>query len=142
MKIVLDANLIAGLVLPLPFSDAARFRLDDRLQQGASLFGPALWSYEVASVLRKFIVAGYLTQEELDEALERVWKLRIDSVQNSPDLQRQALAWAARLGQSKAYGGAYLAAAESLGAELWTADQRLAQAAHAAGAAWVKPISW
>lgn len=40
-------------------------------------------------------------------------------------MSRAVLTWAARLGQSKAYEGFYLALAERLGADLWTADERL-----------------
>jgi hypothetical protein len=41
-----------------------------------------------------------------------------------------------RLGQSKAYDAFYLALAERLKAEFWTADQRLANGARQLGANW------
>lgn len=137
MNVVLDANLIAALVLPLPYSEAAAARILEWKRRGTALGAPALWSYEVGTVLRRAVAAGILPAERLDFALEQLWRINIRSVLDSQDLQRRALAWAERLGQSKAYGGAYLAAAEALGAEFWTADQGLA---HAAGVAWVRLI--
>jgi predicted nucleic acid-binding protein len=56
------------------------------------------------------------------------------------ETHRRALDWSARLGQGKAYDGQYLATAERAGAELWTADRKLANAATAAGAGWVRSI--
>jgi predicted nucleic acid-binding protein len=38
------------------------------------------------------------------------------------------LAWTRRLNRAAAYDSFYLAVAESLGCELWTADQRLSKA--------------
>jgi predicted nucleic acid-binding protein len=141
MRVVLDANLIASLVLPLPYSEAATTRLLTWKHQQVTFAAPALWSYEVSTVLRKAQVAGYLPAEQMDFALEQIWQLNIQDVPATLELQRQALVWAERLGQSKTYDSAYLAAAEVLQAEFWTADRRLAQSARGAGAAWVRSIS-
>ena len=56
------------------------------------------------------------------------------------ELHQQALIWAEYLGQSKTYASAYLAAAEVLHADFWTADHRLARFAHQAGVTWVHSI--
>jgi predicted nucleic acid-binding protein len=53
------------------------------------------------------------------------------------DLTRAAYRWSERLGQRRAYDGFYLAAADTLGGELWTADERLANSARRAGVGWV-----
>ena len=55
-------------------------------------------------------------------------------------LYHAALDWADKLRQSKAYDAAYLALAESLNAEFWTADQRLVNATRALNIDWVKWI--
>jgi predicted nucleic acid-binding protein len=61
-----------------------------------------------------------------------------------PDQQlahhQATLGWAERLGHSKTYDSAYLAVAEALQAEFWTADRRLEQSARRAGASWVHSI--
>ncbi|MBC8509529.1 MAG: type II toxin-antitoxin system VapC family toxin [Chloroflexi bacterium] len=140
MNIVLDANLIASLVIPLPYSERATELVLDWKRQGVTFVAPALWSYEVSTVLRKAVIADYLPPGELDFALEQIWKINIQDVPVNLALHRQALAWAERLGQSKTYDSAYLAVAESLQAEFWTADRSLATSAQRAGAHWVHSI--
>ena len=49
----------------------------------------------------------------------------------------EALRWATRLNQRPAYDAFYLAVAQRLDAELWTADRRLCHNARQAGADWV-----
>jgi predicted nucleic acid-binding protein len=85
--------------------------------------------------VRKLIAAGYLPAEKVDKVLEQIWEQDIDLIPDKLDLQRRAQAWARRLGQSKAYDGAYLAAAEVLRAEFWTADRELVKKA---GVDWVR----
>jgi len=140
MNIVLDANLVASLVIPLPYSEQATELILDWKRQGVTFVAPALWSYEVSTVLRKAVVADYLPPGELDFALEQIWKVNIQDVPASLVLHRQALVWAERLGQSKTYDSAYLAVAESLQTDFWTADRSLAQSAQRSGAQWVHSI--
>jgi predicted nucleic acid-binding protein len=52
-------------------------------------------------------------------------------------LNREALVWARRIGQNKAYDAHYLALAMREDAVLWTADKRLVNATQAAGLTWV-----
>lgn len=135
MQIVLDANLIAALALQLPYAPAVETKMVEWNKLGARFAAPALWSYEVGSALRKAIVTGFVPIEDLNGLIALVWALDIESIPDSPDLQHRALAWAERLRQSKSYDGAYLAVAEALGAEFWTADRALVQGA---GVDWVR----
>ena len=140
MKVVLDANLIASLALPLPYSQAATAQILKWKSQSIFLAAPALWRYEVSTIFRKALTAGYLQADQLDAALEQIWQFNIEDVLPIFELQKKALAWAESLNQSKTYDAVYLAAAETLQVELWTADRRLAQAANEAGATWVHSI--
>jgi predicted nucleic acid-binding protein len=63
-----------------------------------------------------------------DLALDAALSLPI-RYEHSPALLRHALRLADRLALSAAYDAQYLAVAEHLDAELWTADKRLAQQA-------------
>ena len=104
------------------------------------LYIPALWEYEVASALRKAVSLGLLTQEKAELALGHLLRLGLERIDPELGLHREALRWAARLDQVVAYDAAYLAAAEYLGAELWTADRRLADRAQERGATWVRHV--
>jgi len=137
MRIVVDANLVAAIVLPLSYSDQTAHQFTAWNRAGTELHAPLLLEYEVASVMRKAVVAGWMSTGEAAEAMRDMLALNIRRLPPTSELHKIALQWAERLGQSKAYDAHYLALAEQLKAELWTADRRLVNGARQAGAAWV-----
>jgi predicted nucleic acid-binding protein len=137
MSAVIDANLIAALVLPLPYSEQATNKIVAWKRAGLELLAPVLLEYEIAAVLRKAVVAQWLTTDLALEAIGMVLTLNIQCLAPTAHLHERALRWAERLGHSKAYDAHYLALAEQEGIELWTADRRLANGAQQAGAHWV-----
>jgi predicted nucleic acid-binding protein len=137
MSAVIDANLIAALVLPLPYSEQATKKIVAWKRAGLELLAPVLLEYEIAAVLRKAVVAQWLTTDLALEAIGEVLTLNIQCLAPTAHLHERALRWAERLGHSKAYDAHYLALAEQEGSELWTADRRLADGAQQAGAHWV-----
>jgi len=137
MSVIIDANLIAGLFLPLPYSDQAKQKLQDWNRAGLELLAPVLLEYELAAILRKAVVAQWLTTAVAVEAMGRILALNIQCMPPTADLHERALHWADRLGHAKAYDAHYLALAEQEGVELWTADRRLVNGAQQAGAPWV-----
>ena len=141
MRVVVDANLLVAQVLPLDYSAPARARLEGWVRTGVDLFAPSLWSYEFISALRKYVAQGQLTSGEAQEICTRLPLLAIQDVPPSPDLHQRALLWAERLGQFVAYDGAYLAAAEHLAAEFWTADRKLIEGLRGLKVDWAHHIS-
>ena len=75
-----------------------------------------------------------MSLSEAEARLETLARLGVQLVPPTPELDRLALRWAGRLGQTVAYDAHYLALAETLGCDFWTADRRLAEAA---GVSWV-----
>ena len=140
MSVVVDANLIAAIVLPLPYSDQAAERLVAWKRAGTDLLAPFLLEYEVVAVLPKAVAAQWLTTDLAVEAMGEILALKVRGVAPTASLQESALCWAERLGQSKAYDAHYLALAEQEGVEMWTADRRLANGAQQAGVDWVHSI--
>ncbi len=137
MKVVVDSNLIVSIVLPLPYSDQATRKIIDWKQAGTELLAPVLLEYEVAAILRKAVVARWMTTEVAVEAMGQILALNVRCLAPTADLHERALRWADRLGHSKAYNAQFLAIAEREGSELWTADRRLANGANQVGAHWV-----
>jgi predicted nucleic acid-binding protein len=137
MSLVIDANLVAALVLPLPYSEQTVYKITAWKQSGTDLRAPLLLEYEVAAILRKAVVTGWLTTDVATEAMRKILNLNVQCVVPTPELHEQALRWAERLGHSKTYDAHYLALAEQLGSEFWTADQRLVNGAQQSGATWV-----
>ena len=72
--------------------------------------------------------------------LEQLYALEFQTIAPSLELHRAALQWAERIGQSKAYDAQYLALAESLSAEFWTADARLVHALQRLEVNWIHEI--
>ena len=86
------------------------------------------------------MAGGVLPAARAEAALAALSELSIVRVSPDADSLLAALRWAARLGQRAAYDAQYLALAERLGAEFYTADRRLASLAEAAGLPWVRSI--
>ena len=137
MSVVVDANLVAATVLPLPYSDLAMKRITAWKRDSVELLAPLLLEYEVIAVLRKAVVIGLLTNDLAGEAMRKILDLDIQCVPPTLALHERALHWAERLGHTKTYDAHYVALAEQWQAELWTADRRLVNGAHQAGVTWL-----
>jgi predicted nucleic acid-binding protein len=129
--ICVDASIVVSLVtrgaLGSPYAAAWR----QWHQSGLKPVAPSLLIYEVVNVLHRYVRHGMLLPEEASDALEAVLGLGID-LRSDAELHPRALALAGRLGLAAAYDvhhvAHYLALAERLGVEFWTADRRLQQA--------------
>lgn len=137
MKIVLDSNILAAQVLTLDYSDLAAQKLREWIERDAELFIPSLGLYEVASLLRKAMTIQNLTLQQVNQALQNILALDIQTIEPTPELLRKSLDWAGHIQQTVAYDSAFLAVAESIQAELWTADKRLAKATQSLNINWV-----
>ena len=125
MNIVIDANITVALFVNLPYSFQSEqlFRL--WRMQDVGLFAPALWPAEVTSALRKMVSVGQMSSDDARLSLASLERFPVQIVLPDSALLDSALVWAGRLNQSAAYDAQYVALAENLSAEFWTADQRL-----------------
>ncbi len=140
MNIVVDVNLIASLILPLPYSQQTIARMSDWREQDIKLFAPTLLSYELSTILRRSVFRKSMTTDQAQTALEEMSLLGVEMVAPSNLIQERALHWAELLGQSKAYDAHYLSVAEAVNGNLWTADRRLSNAAAQKHIQWVRWI--
>jgi predicted nucleic acid-binding protein len=140
MRIVLDANIVAALIIPLPYSDQATRRMKHWQDAETELFAPTLLEYEMVTVLRKAVVAKMIPADKATAAIDSLLDLNITAVPPTRPHHDLALRWSERLNQKVAYDAQYLALAEQLGIDLWTADQRLVNGAYRVGATWVRWI--
>ncbi len=137
MTIVLDANLAVAVAMPMDYTIQATqlFRTWKAMQE--QLLAPVLFEYEIITALRRAIALKMLTLPEAIEGLDLILELGIELVQPTKTLSVEAIQFAERIGQSKAYDAQYLALASRENAPLWTADRRLANATRVAGLGWV-----
>ena len=137
MRIVLDANLIVALFLPLPYSAQARDHITAWDRQSLELLAPTLFEYEVNSFLHRAAATGLTTYRQARMAMQDAQALAIHCVSPSPELHERAMYWAERLNHHKSYDAQYVALAEQERADFWTADQRLVNGARRIGVGWV-----
>ncbi len=139
-NVVIDANIAIRAILPIEGKTKILERIVSWHQSRSKIYAPDILLSEVTSVILRGIFDRWITDEEGKLAVEDLFRLGIEIVPTDIDLCQAALAWVGRLGQSKAYDGFYLAVAERQGAELWTADEKLANRAKQLSLAWVRWI--
>lgn len=122
---VIDASLVVKAILPNPA--LSRYQAVLEQLQGIQLVAPALWMYEITCAVTKAVYFGQLTPEEGKVVLHQILALGVQVI--LPDDTQSHLAYdlALKLKRAAAYDSFYLAIAESLNADFWTADQRLAR---------------
>ncbi len=123
--IVIDANIAVSLVIYVDYTPTCRALMRAVARAQTPICVPMLWEYEITSTLRKFQAAGRLSANEAETGLIQLSQLKIERIPPDINLHKRALSWAASANQMVAYDAQYLALAESLGAEMWTADKRL-----------------
>lgn len=117
-----DASAVVEYLLRTRRSDRIRETMQDA---EVSLYTVALCGVEVASALRRAVLAGRLTEERAREALVDYADLPILRHGHEPLLARML----ELRDHFSAYDAAYAVLAEALGAALLTADDRLRRAA-------------
>ncbi len=120
---VVDANLVVNTALNLPESLE---RFWERInQEQITPCAPRLWMSETTSAVRAYLAQKQINVEEAEQALLTIHALHVEIVDEDKALCLRALELAGMLNQSKAYDAFYLAVAEKMDAEFWTADERL-----------------
>ena len=125
--VVVDASLaIKWLVREEDSADAHALLAawDDEEQQ---LAAPHLFRFEVTNALHRRVARGELVVHEAAALAEDHFP-EFDFA-SPPPVHRRALELASELGQGAAYDSHYLALAEALDCEYWTADERFWRAA-------------
>jgi predicted nucleic acid-binding protein len=102
------------------------------------LVAPELMAYELTTAMTKAVRFGQLPPAEARQSLLLAFEKGVQLVGFSTELAEMAFLWTLRLGRAAAYDSFYLALAEQLGCELWTADERLW---HAANVSWVHSVT-
>ena len=125
--ICIDASIVVSLVTRGASGSAFTAAWRQWHQAGMKPVAPSLLMYEVVNALHRYVHHGMLLPEEANDALDAIVGLGIE-LRSDVELHPRALELAGKLGLAAAYDAHYLALAERLGAEFWTADRRLQQA--------------
>ncbi len=129
---VVDASLAIKWLVEEEHSDEARALSSDWESSGVKTFAPAiLMPAEVANALHRRVVRGELDLQTAARLLDDLLAFGIELVA-PPEIHGAALSAASRIGQGAVYDSHYLALAERLDCELWTADRRFYRSARRA----------
>ena len=91
--------------------------------QGTRIAAPYLMPVEVTNALHQRVARGELTLEAASQRMESLLSSGLELLQ-PPHLYGRALELAGQLRQGATYDAHYMALAETLGCELWTADEK------------------
>lgn len=118
----------ASFVIILLLFEARRAQVLTLMQQwneeGIQLVVPPLFFAEVTSILRLRVYTRDITPQDGERAFADFLQFTVTTI-TLPDLQPRAWAFAKQYNLVRAYDAQYLAVADFLGCDFWTADQRL-----------------
>ena len=126
LQVCVDASFMVKLVLPEPDSERAEEAWEGWLSAGATVCAPALMPFEATSAIRKHVQRGLITVERGSSAVAAFSALSQDIVlAPADDLHSATWELAMRYGRPNLYDAYYVALAESLNCQLWSADDHL-----------------
>lgn len=121
-----DASVVVRLRVDTPESERVHGLWEAWRSANRTLVASTLLHYEVANALYRYGRAGELIEEEVQQALDTALALPVQLLGDNA-LHVEAVLFARRAGLPATYDAHYLALAERLGAEFWTADRQLAR---------------
>lgn len=124
-----DAGIVLKLVLNGPDSPKAEALWLFWAQNGYRPIAPSLFPYEITAVLRKAIRQNWVSAERGEQALQQALAFGV-RLYTFPGIHERALALSLQFNRPSTYDEHYLALAEKMGVEFWTADERLYNAVH------------
>ena len=120
--VVIDASLLVKLLVIEQFSAQAVRLANYWAAMGIRLAAPDFIHAEVISALYKKISAGIISINLAVELMTEFYAMDID-IYPASLLHQRAIELALELGQRMPYDSHYLALAESLNCDFWTADR-------------------
>lgn len=120
----IDASFIIRLIISPSLDSLYRIYWQQWKDSNLEIVAPTLLMYEVSNALYRYQKTGEMTQNETEELLNQAFGLEIKFYGDSR-LHQEAFELANCYHLSATYDAHYLALAQRLQVELWTADKRL-----------------
>ena len=123
-RVVMDSGVRLSLLLGESLKDNASALTQYWLKEGFEIHAPSLFQYEIVAVMRKSVVRERITDNDAKGYIKTallypiIYSLDTFLHQRAYDLSTQ-------FKRPIAYDSQYLALAERLDCEFWTADKRL-----------------
>ena len=123
-QVCIDANLALKLVLVEEDSPKAQHLWATWIEADMEIVAPYLLAFEGTSVICNKMQRGLVPPEEAELMFKAFHLLGVKYL-DTEDLHQKAWELAKQFNRPQAYDSHYLALAEILGLEFWTADERL-----------------
>ncbi|MYB40772.1 MAG: type II toxin-antitoxin system VapC family toxin [Chloroflexi bacterium] len=127
-RVVVDASLAVKWLVREADSGEALALARSWAANGVTPAAPYLMPVEVGNALHRRVVRGELPLTEAARLIESMLASDIELLETA-GLHSRALELASQLDQGAVYDAHYLALADALGCDLWTADERFYRAA-------------
>lgn len=121
--VVVDASLAIKWVLKEPYAEEALALAEEWAVTGTRPSAPCLLLVEATNVLHRRAVLGQISLSQARELLAGLLDMGIE-IRESPQIHFRAMELAQELQRPSVYDTHYLALADILGCDLWTADER------------------
>lgn len=125
---VVDASIVVKWLINEVDSPEALALGYSWAEAGVALVAPYLLPFEIANALYRRVLQAELSLERASSLVEFLRDMGIE-LRETPLIHVRAIEIASELGQRAAYDAHYLALAEELDCDLWTADARFYSAA-------------
>ena len=122
--ITVDASLIIRLITSNDNNNLYHLKWQEWQSSNTVIVAPSLIMYEVSNGIYRYQKAGQIKQDEAESLLDSALNLGIRFYGDS-NLHQEAFKIASLYNLSATYDAHYLALAQRLQIELWTADKRL-----------------
>jgi len=141
LPVVTDASFSLSILLNQPLQKASLVVADTLKREGRQMVAPALWAYETTSSICKAVHFQMVTVDDAEQILALLEALGVQLIPPDEIYNKRAFNLTMQLKRAAAYDNYYLALAESLKCDLWTADRKLHQVAQNNGMTWVRHVS-
>ncbi len=134
---VVDASVAVKWLLDEVHTEEAFALARSWARSGVQPVAPSLLLVEVANTLHRRVVRHDLSLTAALALLDDFLSSGLVEIRDEPGLHRRAVEMASEIGAGAVYDALYLALAEAVSAQLWTADQRLYRSARRS-----YPVRW
>ena len=122
--VVLDAGILLATVQTETYTKHARSLITSLAIQDVQTAAPTLLRYELFAVTRKWVYRELTTPGKAQTALDTLLRYPVE-LHFDEALLKRAYVLATEFNRPSAYDAQYLALAERLSCDFWTADERL-----------------
>lgn len=129
--VCVDSSIVLPLVIEHPLSDVILHRWQIWKTENRGFIAPSLLHYELVNALHRYCSAGFFSKSAARASLEAALAQPI-ALYDEDALHYEASELAATHNLPASYDAHYLALAQRMRADFWTADKRLYNSIHEA----------